>query len=76
MANFSTSVATPHTTKFTLIIEPNPTDGTLSDPILNLACLDSSLAIKPIFEKFKSVKIFIINFIWTIYYFYHLLFSI
>ena len=38
-----------------LILEPNPTDGTISDPILNLACLDSSLAIQPVFEKFKSV---------------------
>jgi len=55
-------VATPHETKFTLILEPNPYDGSMSDPILNLACLDSSLAIKPIFEKFKSVFNLIFNF--------------
>jgi hypothetical protein len=29
--------------KFTLILEPNTNDGSINDPILNLACLDSSL---------------------------------
>lgn len=55
MGEFSTGVTTPHVNKFALIMEPNPQDGSVSDPVLNLACLDSSLAIKPIFEKFKSV---------------------
>lgn len=27
----------------------------MNDPFLNFACLDSSLAIKPVFEAFKSV---------------------
>ena len=55
VALFSTLVATPFQNQFSLILEPNPNDGSIKDPLLNLACLDSSLAMKPIFERFKSV---------------------
>lgn len=36
-------------------MEPNPNDGSIKDPLLNLACLDSSLAMKSVFQRFKSV---------------------
>lgn len=55
VATFSTLVATPFQQQFSLIYEPNPNDGSIRDPLLSLACLDSSLAMKPIFERFKSV---------------------
>jgi DNA excision repair protein ERCC-2 len=63
LANFATMVST-YTQGFTIIIEM-PDDGrpisatsanTIS-PVLYLACLDASLAIKPVFERFKSVII-------------------
>lgn len=43
---------------FKIIIEPyDERLPNIRNPILNLACLDASLAIKPIFEHFQSVVI-------------------
>ncbi|CAM9626346.1 unnamed protein product, partial [Chrysoparadoxa australica] len=57
VADFATLVAT-YQDGFAVIIEPN---GSLFpgvyEPVLRLACLDSSLAIKPVFERFSSVVI-------------------
>lgn len=63
VANFATLVST-YTQGFTIIIEL-PDDGrpvsmtnpNAISPILYFACLDASLAIKPVFERFKSVII-------------------
>ncbi len=40
---------------FKIILQPNPYDGSVSDPLMTLACLDSSLAMQPVFSKFKWV---------------------
>lgn len=43
---------------FALILEPYETENsTVPNPILRFTCLDASIAIKPIFEKFSSVII-------------------
>ncbi len=43
---------------FKIIIEPfDERLPNVPDPLLNLACLDASLAIKPVFEHFQSVVI-------------------
>ena len=63
VANFATLVST-YTQGFTIIIEL-PDDGrplsisnpNAATPVLYFACLDASLAIKPVFERFKSVII-------------------
>ncbi|CAF0873173.1 unnamed protein product [Brachionus calyciflorus] len=64
LANFATMVST-YTQGFTIIIEL-PDDGrpvtSLSSvnapsPVLYFACLDASIAIKPVFDRFKSVII-------------------
>ena len=62
LANFATMVST-YTQGFTIIIEI-PDDRPLSSsalntvsPVLYFACLDASIAIKPVFERFKSVII-------------------
>lgn len=64
LANFATMVST-YTQGFTIIIEL-PDDGrpitsmsaaNAPSPILYFACLDASIAIKPVFERFKSVII-------------------
>jgi DNA excision repair protein ERCC-2 len=61
LANFATMVST-YTQGFTIIIEmPDDVRPTSSSglnavsPVLYFACLDASLAIKPVFERFKSV---------------------
>jgi hypothetical protein len=46
VAEFATMVSNIEKDKFTLILEPNTNDGSINDPILNLACLDSSLGKK------------------------------
>ena len=63
LANFATMVST-YTQGFTIIIEmpddgrPVPNAGiNANSPVLYFACLDASLAIKPVFERFKSVII-------------------
>ena len=43
---------------FTLIIEPfDDRTPTVSNPIMNLSCMDASIAIKPVFDRFQSVVI-------------------
>ena len=45
-----------YTKGFSLIIEPFSEHAPdLNDPFLNFTCLDSSLAMKPVFTNFKSV---------------------
>jgi hypothetical protein len=43
---------------FSIIIEPHDTrTPNLLDPVLHLTCTDASIAIKPVFERFRSVVI-------------------
>ena len=63
LANFATMVST-YTQGFTIIIEI-PDDArhiastglSVVSPVLYFACLDASIAIKPVFDRFKSVII-------------------
>ncbi|KAJ3190371.1 hypothetical protein HDU85_000667 [Gaertneriomyces sp. JEL0708] len=57
VTQFATLVST-YTTGFMLILEPfeNDTD-TIPNPRLHLTCLDATIAIKPVFERFSSVII-------------------
>ena len=60
VADFSTLLATysEGIAKFAIIMEPN---GSIipgaNEPVIQLACLDSSLAIAPLFKRFESVII-------------------
>ncbi|KAJ1106679.1 hypothetical protein NDU88_004080 [Pleurodeles waltl] len=57
IANFATLVST-YAKGFTIIIEPfEDRTPTISNPILHFSCMDASIAIKPIFERFQSVII-------------------
>jgi DNA excision repair protein ERCC-2 len=57
VATFATLVST-YEQGFALILEPFETENsTVPNPILRFTCLDASIAIKPIFEKFSSVII-------------------
>lgn len=57
ISQFATLVST-YTKGFTIIIEPfDEKSPTVSNPILHFSCLDSSIAIKPIFDRFQSVVI-------------------
>nr|CAG4643731.1 EOG090X01B4 [Lepidurus arcticus] len=57
LSHFATLVST-YTKGFALIIEPfEDKTPNVSNPILHFTCLDSSIAIKPIFERFQSVVI-------------------
>ncbi|PLW28350.1 hypothetical protein PCASD_17459 [Puccinia coronata f. sp. avenae] len=57
VASFATLVAT-YEKGFLLILEPFETENaTVPNPVFHLTCLDASLAIKPIFERFGSVII-------------------
>lgn len=56
VADFATLVAT-YTEGFMLIIEPFDSASGVHDPVLQLSCLDASLAIRPVFERFSSVVI-------------------
>ena len=59
VGHFATLVAT-YTKGFTLIIEPSDdasTRGANVDPVLHFRCLDASIAIRPVFERFQSVVI-------------------
>nr|CAA43022.1 rad15 [Schizosaccharomyces pombe] len=54
---FATLVAT-YERGFILILEPFETENaTVPNPILRFSCLDASIAIKPVFERFRSVII-------------------
>lgn len=55
VAMFASLVST-YENGFQLILEPFETDTSqVPNPILHFSCLDASIAIKPIFEKFSSV---------------------
>ncbi|CAI5706094.1 unnamed protein product [Peronospora effusa] len=56
VADFATLVAT-YAEGFMLIIEPFDSSSGVHDPVLQLTCLDASLAIRPVFERFSSVII-------------------
>lgn len=57
VAFFATLVAT-YDKGFLLILEPFETDhATVPNPIFHFTCLDASLAIAPVFERFSSVII-------------------
>lgn len=60
VADFATLLATysEGVPKFAIIMEPNGTAiPGVTDPVIELACLDSSLAIAPLFKRFGSVII-------------------
>lgn len=57
VATFATLVST-YEDGFSLILEPFETENaTVPNPILRFTCLDASIAIKPIFDRFSSVVI-------------------
>ena len=57
VADFVTLVAT-YTEGFSVVFEKNGSviPG-VYEPVMQLACLDASLAVKPVFERFRSVII-------------------
>mmetsp|Transcript_15406 Transcript_15406/g.31355 ORF Transcript_15406/g.31355 Transcript_15406/m.31355 type:complete len:884 (+) Transcript_15406:280-2931(+) len=60
VADFASLVSTysEGSPKFAIILEPNGSSiPGASDPVIQLACLDSSLAIAPLFKRFGSVVI-------------------
>ncbi|KAK9823916.1 hypothetical protein WJX72_006337 [[Myrmecia] bisecta] len=57
VADFATLVGT-YAKGFAIIIEPfDERMPSVRDPVLQLSCLDASLAIKPVFQKYQSVVI-------------------
>ncbi|ODQ78841.1 hypothetical protein BABINDRAFT_162518 [Babjeviella inositovora NRRL Y-12698] len=57
IATFATLVAT-YESGFQLILEPFETEGsTVPNPILHFTCLDASIAMKPVFDRFSSIII-------------------
>lgn len=57
VTHFATLVAT-YTKGFTIIIEPfDDKTPTVSNPVLHFSCLDSSIAMRPIFQRFQTVVI-------------------
>lgn len=57
MANFATLVST-YERGFAVITEPyDDRLPSIPDPVIHLSCLDASLAMRPIFQKFQSVVI-------------------
>lgn len=57
LCNFATLVST-YLRGFTIIIEPfEERTPNVPNPILHFSCMDASIAIKPIFERFQSVII-------------------
>ncbi|OAJ41484.1 hypothetical protein BDEG_25069 [Batrachochytrium dendrobatidis JEL423] len=57
VASFATLVAT-YQKGFVLILEPFENDmDTIPNPVLHFTCLDATLAIKPVFDRFSSVII-------------------
>lgn len=57
VASFATLVST-YEKGFLLILEPFETDNaTVPNPVFHFTCLDPSLAMKPVFERFSSVVI-------------------
>ncbi|KAJ8044735.1 General transcription and DNA repair factor IIH helicase subunit XPD [Holothuria leucospilota] len=57
VANFATLVST-YTKGFSLIIEPfDDKTPTILNPILHFSCMDASIAVKPVFDRFQSVVV-------------------
>ncbi|VEN48606.1 unnamed protein product [Callosobruchus maculatus] len=57
ITHLATLVST-YTKGFTIIVEPfDDKTPTVSNPILHFCCLDSSIAIKPVFDRFQTVVI-------------------
>ncbi|XP_050506968.1 general transcription and DNA repair factor IIH helicase subunit XPD [Diabrotica virgifera virgifera] len=57
ITHVATLVST-YTKGFTVIVEPfDDKTPTVSNPILYVSCLDSSIAIKPVFDRFQTVVI-------------------
>ncbi|GME74773.1 unnamed protein product [Ambrosiozyma monospora] len=57
IATFATLVST-YENGFVLILEPFETENaTVPNPILRFACLDASIAMKPVFDRFNSIVI-------------------
>eukprot|EP00834_Sanchytrium_tribonematis_P002000 NODE_55_length_29507_cov_0.809712.p3 type:complete len:560 gc:universal NODE_55_length_29507_cov_0.809712:16041-14362(-) len=57
VATFATIVST-YLNGFSIIFEPFENDqADIPDPMLHLSCLDASIAIKPVFTKFRNVII-------------------
>lgn len=57
VAQFATLISS-YSKGFLMIIEPFENDAdTIPNPILHLCCLDATLAIKPVFDRFSSVII-------------------
>ncbi|GFO46030.1 tfiih basal transcription factor complex helicase xpd subunit-like [Plakobranchus ocellatus] len=57
VANFATLIST-YTKGFCLIIEPfDDRTPSIANPIMNFSCLDATIAVKPIFDRFQSVVI-------------------
>ena len=56
VSNFATTLAHPqHKNGFALIQDPFPNPNGLYDPVLQLACLDASIATRPVFTRFRNV---------------------
>lgn len=52
------TLVSSYTKGFTIIIEPFEDKApTVSNPILHFSCMDASIAIKPVFDRFQSVVI-------------------
>lgn len=57
MAHLATLVST-YTKGFTIIVEPfDDKTPTVSNPVFHFSCLDSSIAVRPVFERFQTVVI-------------------
>ncbi|KAF4086058.1 hypothetical protein AMELA_G00101740 [Ameiurus melas] len=57
ISHFATLVST-YSKGFTIIIEPfEDKTPTIANPVLHFSCMDPSIAIKPVFERFQSVVI-------------------
>lgn len=57
LCNFGTLLGT-YSKGFTIIIEPfDERTPTISNPVLHFSCMDASIAIRPVFERFQSVII-------------------
>ncbi|XP_067681689.1 general transcription and DNA repair factor IIH helicase subunit XPD-like [Haliotis asinina] len=57
LSNFATLVST-YAKGFVLIIEPfDDRTPTINNPILYFSCMDASIAIKPVFDRFQTVVI-------------------
>ncbi|PSN41187.1 TFIIH basal transcription factor complex helicase XPD subunit [Blattella germanica] len=57
VTHLATLVST-YTKGFTIIVEPfDDKTPTVSNPILHFSCLDSSIAMKPVFDRFQTVVI-------------------